>query len=75
MCKRNSPMNMKQLEHILLQTRAYFQVGGFADRPTDIEMTEKLNKAINYIRSRQRATKRRSAHFKFLADEQRDMLR
>lgn len=72
MCKRSPQMNMKQLEALLQQVKAC------QDNYYDVMLLPELHdvvRAIKYVQSRQRATKRRSAHFKFLADERREMLR
>ncbi len=69
MCKRSSPMNMKQLEGLLRDILVDPDVFGL------IQHRDRMLNAIKYCQQRQASAKRRSAHFKFLADEQREMLR
>ena len=60
-------MNMKQLEQLLRDIRKY--------EPGFGEWNDKLDNAIKFVQQRQRSAQRRKAHFRFLADEQRELLR
>lgn len=71
MCKRSSPMNMKQLEGLLVKCKSH--IGLWSDNA--VELSDDLSRAIKYCQQRQASAHRRHAHFKFLADEQREMLR
>jgi hypothetical protein len=62
-------MNMKQLEQLLVNVKAWMGEGFTFDEKHNID------RAIKYVQARQRSAHRRSAHFKFLADERREMLR
>lgn len=71
MCKRSPQMNMKQLEAVVAEILRYDNETGVLSEA----LRHDFERAIKYIQSRQRAAKRRSAHFKFLADERRELLR
>jgi len=64
-------MNMKQLELTLIELALYDDTAFVLGEA----LRHKLERCVKYVQSRQRSAKRRSAHFKFLADEQREMLR
>jgi hypothetical protein len=71
MYKRSQQMNMKAVEGLLVRIWAEAR-GDYC--PDNVKVGE-IERAIAYCKQRQRSAKRRSAHFKFLADEQRELLR
>jgi hypothetical protein len=69
-------MNMKQLEALLNHIKSSHEQA-YQSHETNLTWDDiaQIERAIKYCHSRQLSAKRRSAHFKFLADEQREMLR
>ena len=64
-------MNMKQVEQLLEDIKR-------CDDQNDLLgslIADRLDPAIKFLKRRQRAIQRRKAHFRFLADEQREMLK